>query len=379
MSMNGNGPRKRPPPAQQRDTIKPWLDGKQPTLKIADVYYVISTKWLKQWKAYVSFDEETTTPAAADEGGGGDAAAEGAGEQPRKPPNSIDNSVLLKDPGFKSKGNEPVIKTKAIEGVDFILIPQKPWAYLYKWYGGGPELAREVIGDGKEGRALKVEVFPLALTFKNTNTEGQINPFSAIEVVVSKKATVGYLKSLVCRKMELDSAHTRVWNYVKNTGKLIKEENVTLEEAKLVDGQSLLIEVRLDDGSWPRDGIKKRKSSGSVKDKLADGRRGSTQMLSSTLSNMKALLGTPSSSIIFILLHSSFFRDSSSLCGGSMQALRTSTSRRNTSRAATGQWAAPAAVAGAAAATAGRAATSRPGPAPPRACAASSTSGTRVS
>jgi hypothetical protein len=54
-------------------------------------------------------------------------------------------------------------------------------------------------------------------------------------------------------------------------GKLIKEENVTLEEAKLVDGQSLLIEVRLDDGSWPRDGIKKRKSSGSVKDKLADG------------------------------------------------------------------------------------------------------------
>lgn len=133
MSMNGNGPRKRPPPAQQRDTIKPWLDGKQPTLKIADVYYVISTKWLKQWKAYVSFDEETTTPAAADEGGG-DGAAEGAGEQPRKPPNSIDNSVLLKDPGFKSKGNEPVIKTKAIEGVDFILIPQKPWAYLYKWY-----------------------------------------------------------------------------------------------------------------------------------------------------------------------------------------------------------------------------------------------------
>lgn len=131
--MNGNGPRKRPPPAQQRDTIKPWLDGKQPTLKIADVYYVISTKWLKQWKAYVSFDEETTTPAAADEVGR-DAAAEGAGEQPRKPPNSIDNSVLLKDPGFKSKGNEPVMKTKAIEGVDFILIPQKPWAYLYKWY-----------------------------------------------------------------------------------------------------------------------------------------------------------------------------------------------------------------------------------------------------
>jgi hypothetical protein len=56
-------------------------------------------------------------------------------------------------------------------------------------------------------------------------------------------------------------------------GKLIKEENVTLEEAKLVDGQSLLIEVRLDDGSWPRDGIKKRKSSTSGKDKLIDGTR----------------------------------------------------------------------------------------------------------
>jgi hypothetical protein len=37
-------------------------------------------------------------------------------------------------------------------------------------------------------------------------------------VVVSKKATVGYLKALVCRKMELDAAHTRVWNYIKNTG-----------------------------------------------------------------------------------------------------------------------------------------------------------------
>lgn len=93
-------------------------------------------------------------------------------------------------------------------------------------------------------------------------------------------------------------------------GKLIREENVTLEEAKLVDGQNLLIEVRLEDGSWPRDNAKRRKVS--VKEKLLEGlfsksylhtrvtkthslhpgRRGGSLMLQSTFNNMKALLGT---------------------------------------------------------------------------------------
>jgi hypothetical protein len=112
--------------------VKPWLEqtSKQPApaLKIADVYYVISTKWLNQWKAHVCYDE---TAAATSSSAGGE-------DQASKPPNSIDNSVLLKDPGFKSKGNEPVIKDKAVEGADFLLISQKAWAHLHKWYHGPP-------------------------------------------------------------------------------------------------------------------------------------------------------------------------------------------------------------------------------------------------
>lgn len=48
----------------------------------------------------------------------------------------------------------------------------------------------------------------------------------------------------------------------------MRQENITLEDAKLVNGQGLLIEVRLEDGSWPRD--RKKQKSG-LKEKLREG------------------------------------------------------------------------------------------------------------
>jgi len=283
-----------PSPQQQRDLIKQCLE-QDSALHISDMFFVIATGWLKRWKAHVGYDGEATPPSPMNESGGGDGDGgveeknKNGGEEAAAGPGPIDNTCLLKDREFKTKGNDPVLSIKLAEGTDFVLLPHSAWTHLHKWYGGGPPLPREVIVDGKSS-ALQVELYPLALTFRNTNTEGQINPFSIIEVLVSKKSTVSYLKSLVCKKMDLDVAHTRIWSFVKTSGRLIRDEKVTLEEAKLMNGQAMLVEVRLDDGSWPRDRTNKKRKT-SVKEKLLEGRRGGSHMLHSTLNNMKALLG----------------------------------------------------------------------------------------
>ncbi len=69
--------------------------------------------------------------------------------------------------------------------------------------------------------------------------------------------------------MSIDDSVVRVWNCYKNPGKLIKDENLTLEECKIVDGQHMLMEVRLDDGNWPRD----KKRGPSMKTKFKEGKK----------------------------------------------------------------------------------------------------------
>lgn len=143
-----------PPPSQQRDALRrDWLEMPKPEqLKIADTFCAISAQWLDKWKAHVKFDGrlsmkplETDGPGASSSASTSQRAtdADNVSDEEKNethddqgeaaPPGPIDNTVILKDKAFRAKGNEPVIKAKAVEGVDFILVHRKAWALLHKW------------------------------------------------------------------------------------------------------------------------------------------------------------------------------------------------------------------------------------------------------
>lgn len=98
----------------------------------------------------------------------------------------------------------------------------------------------------------------------NTKKDGSLNLTSEEEVMISKKATVSDLKALGCEKMGLEPPTVRLWNtYTGSTksswGKELKDSAKTLEDATIIDGQKIVFEVQLEDGSWPKSG---RSSSG---------------------------------------------------------------------------------------------------------------------
>lgn len=56
--------------------------------------------------------------------------------------------------------------------------------------------------------------------------------------------------------MELNPVNVRLWNSFTSKssgwGKEMKDLAKTLEDATLVDGQKIIFEVQLDDGTWPK-------------------------------------------------------------------------------------------------------------------------------
>lgn len=135
-----------------------------------------------------------------------------------------------------------------------LLLLQCLIANLPSRYGGGPAIPRKVIEEGRN-KTARVEVYPLSLKVTNTNEEGRVNSSSQIEVLISKQATVAQLKKLLHEKMELkiSSSNTRLWCNFDNKSVLLKSDDKSLEDSKVLDKQTLILEVKLKDGSWPKE------------------------------------------------------------------------------------------------------------------------------
>ena len=78
--------------------------------------YLIDTKWFKQWKKYVGYDNW-------DVGLAGEESAN---------PGPIDNSPLFKE------GTTDTLKDHLMDELDFVLVPDDAWQKLTAWYGTVP-------------------------------------------------------------------------------------------------------------------------------------------------------------------------------------------------------------------------------------------------
>ncbi|XP_029141116.1 ubiquitin carboxyl-terminal hydrolase 15 isoform X2 [Protobothrops mucrosquamatus] len=81
-------------------------------LRKGDTWYLVDSRWFKQWKKYVGFDSWDKYQM---------------GDQ-NVYPGPIDNSGLLKDGDCQS------LKEHLIDELDYILLPTEGWNKLVSWY-----------------------------------------------------------------------------------------------------------------------------------------------------------------------------------------------------------------------------------------------------
>ena len=193
-----------------------------------EAWYIIHSRWFKQWKRYVGYDDWDKSQA---------------GEEVSKP-GPIDNTLLLDCNGK--------LRTHQVDETDYKLVPALAWNKFLSWYGitgESVEIKRLVIEYGKHAKQCKVEIYPLELKACCYPRE---NEFKI--VLISRCDTV---RTLERQMRELYSIapdkQTRVYNrYMTYTYELFKDMNEEAQEVGLFDGQVVLLEVQNVDGTWPR-------------------------------------------------------------------------------------------------------------------------------
>eukprot|EP00698_Gefionella_okellyi_P023635 TRINITY_DN812_c0_g1_i4.p1 TRINITY_DN812_c0_g1~~TRINITY_DN812_c0_g1_i4.p1 ORF type:complete len:997 (+),score=153.73 TRINITY_DN812_c0_g1_i4:274-3264(+) len=144
------------------------------------------------------------------------------------------------------------LRARMFENFDYTLVPASAWFRLKKWYGGGPELPRYVISTGMPP-ILSVEVYPLCLRLYKCDPQGGIIRDLTYDCAVSKTATVLQFLEKICSQLKLRQNEVRLWSYYSsNVLWRLSQFDQTMSDARVMDGQIILIEVRNSEGKWPR-------------------------------------------------------------------------------------------------------------------------------
>ncbi|XP_054911736.1 ubiquitin carboxyl-terminal hydrolase 15-like isoform X3 [Poeciliopsis prolifica] len=208
-------------------------------LRKGDTWYLVDSRWFKQWKKYVGFDSWDKYQM---------------GDQ-NVYPGPVDNSGLLKD------GDVLAIKEHLIDELDYILVPTEGWNKLVSWYGlteGQEPIARKVVEQGMFVKHCKVEVYLTELKLCEDS-----NMDNVITRRFSKADTIDMIEKEMRKLFSIpDEKETRLWNrYMSNTFEPLNKPDSTIQDAGLYQGQVLVIERKNEDGTWPR-GSMASKSSG---------------------------------------------------------------------------------------------------------------------
>ncbi|XP_062520293.1 ubiquitin carboxyl-terminal hydrolase 15-like [Corticium candelabrum] len=219
----------RPDYRQQLIEVKQTIDMTQ--LKEGESWYLVDVRWFKQWKLYVGYDYWNQYNAG----------------QESAVPGPIDNTDLFKDESFTD------LKPNMIDELDYHLLPSVTWVMLSTWYGiadGQDPVERKVISQGQYMKHLKVEVYM---------TDVKLCLFTDQDTVKVKKfSKAKKLENIVKEMKELfnvqDGLAVRLWSkYMSSYFERLDRMDLTLQDCSIYTGQSLVLEVKNEDDSWPRD------------------------------------------------------------------------------------------------------------------------------
>nr|CAI5835190.1 unnamed protein product [Callosobruchus analis] len=204
-------------------------------------------------------------------------------------PGPIDNSNLVAEPMCKvptltGEGGRLKRDTPLVQRRDFELLPDSLWKALSMWYGGPLPLPRQVIKP--PGRSeVELELYPLNLKILRHQTQQSVNNSASWSSVVggygaaalstagftssvtagtrrylahtaafSRLATVQQVTDFLCHRLALRSDDARLWLLrEQHPSSLLDDDNATLQDLGVVDGDQILLEVRNKDLTWPEE------------------------------------------------------------------------------------------------------------------------------
>ncbi|KAH7556826.1 hypothetical protein JRO89_XS11G0000300 [Xanthoceras sorbifolium] len=201
-------------PEEERVLIRDIAISAEANSKEGDTFYLITQRWWQHWIDYVNHDQLNNMydgPSSLEHGNS-------AGSGTLNRPTGIDNSDLIYDGASEGSSASPEIHDTLLEGRDYVLLPQEVWNRLYSWYGGGPTLARKVIGSGLSQTELAVEVYPLRLQL--------------LMMPKGDRSTIRISKK-VC-----------IWDYYgQRKHALMNDMDKTLDDANIQMDQDILVEI----------------------------------------------------------------------------------------------------------------------------------------
>ncbi|XP_033095827.1 ubiquitin carboxyl-terminal hydrolase 4-like [Anneissia japonica] len=215
-------------PSKLDEQKKEIVDLLKTSLQKGDTWYLVDSKWYKQWKKYVGYDSWDMYNVG----------------QETAFPGPVDNSPLLKAEG--------TLQENLIDDLDYVLLPTKAWEKLVLWYNikeGQEPIARKVVEHGMFVKHCKVEVYLMELKLcKNSN------PTDCVSKQFSKADTIETIENVMRDAFNIsDKTEIRIWNkYMSNTYEQLAKKDNTVQDAGLYQGQVLVVEQKNDDGSWPR-------------------------------------------------------------------------------------------------------------------------------
>ncbi|CAL5193283.1 unnamed protein product [Lathyrus oleraceus] len=221
-------------PDEERIIIRDIALSVQTNIKEGDTFFIITQRWWQHWIEYVNQDQ--TNPSY--DGSSFHEHSDLASLSALKRPAGIDNYDLIDNTGSEDSSTGIQIHDTLLEGRDYVLLPQVVWDQLFKWYGGGPSLARKVISSGLSQTEFAVEVYPLRLQLlvlpKNVRST----------IRISKKETIGQLHKNACEIFDLQLDQVRIWDYYGHRKHaLMNDMDKTLDDVNLQMDQDILIEV----------------------------------------------------------------------------------------------------------------------------------------
>ncbi|XP_030667641.1 ubiquitin carboxyl-terminal hydrolase 4 isoform X3 [Nomascus leucogenys] len=209
------------------------------TLQRGAQWYLIDSRWFKQWKKYVGFDSWDMY---------------NVGEH-NLFPGPIDNSGLFSDPESQT------LKEHLIDELDYVLVPTEAWNKLLNWYGcveGQQPIVRKVVEHGLFVKHCKVEVYLLELKLCENS-----DPTNVLSCHFSKADTIATIEKEMRKLFNIPAEReTRLWNkYMSNTYEQLSKLDNTVQDAGLYQGQVLVIEPQNEDGTWPRQTLQSKSST----------------------------------------------------------------------------------------------------------------------
>ncbi|KAH1194524.1 Ubiquitin carboxyl-terminal hydrolase 5 [Glycine max] len=221
-------------PDEERILIRDIALTAQANSKEGDTFFLITQRWWQHWIEYVNQEQTNTSYDASSLSEHCDLANSSV----LKRPAGIDNSDLIDDAVSEDTGMGIEIHDTLLEGRDYVLLPQEVWNQLFRWYGGGPTLARKVISSGLSQTELAVEVYPLRLQLL------MLPKNDRFPIRISKKETIGQLHRKACEIFDLQPDQVCIWDYyARRKHALMNDMDKTLDDANLQMDQDILVEV----------------------------------------------------------------------------------------------------------------------------------------